>query len=69
MTTIRELLDEEELGLLLEALNRFEKHCKSIADRPFQGYGSATEQLKKQAWRHKADRLKELEEKIAYEFI
>lgn len=67
--TIRELLNEEEVELIIEALNRFEKHCRGIADRPIQGYGSSSELMKKQAWRDKADRIREIETKIAYEFI
>lgn len=68
-TTIKELLDEDDLELLIEALSRFEKHCRRIAERPIQGYGSVSEKMKKEAWRDKAYMIRELEKKISYEFI
>lgn len=67
--TIRELIDENELEMLLTALRQYEKKCRAIADRPIQGYGRATEVEKKEQWREKAEEADELITKISYEFI
>lgn len=67
--SIRDLIDEDELTLLLDALSRYEKHCRGIAERPIQGYGCADEKMKKEQWRDKANMIREVETKISNEFI
>lgn len=62
-------LCEEDLELLFDALERYRKYCKGIANRPIQGYGSATEKENKQKWREKEEELWALQERISNEFI
>lgn len=58
----------DELELLIEALNRFEKFCKNIEERPIQGYGNVNEFAKKEKWGDKARAINELTIKISNQF-
>lgn len=58
------VITEEDLALLNEVFDKEIKHCKSIGNRPTQGYGRATEQLKKEAWLDRANRLAAIQEAI-----
>lgn len=67
--TIRELIDENELEILLTALRQYERRCMAIGKAPIQGYGKSTEIEKKAEWRNKAQQVDDLATKISYEFI
>lgn len=65
--TLRELLDEADMEILLTALRQYEKRCRAIAERPLQGFRSG-EAEKKKEWGYKADAIADLETRIANEF-
>jgi len=58
------VITEDELAMLNEILDKEIKHCKTIANRPIQGYGSVTELEKKGAWRHRAEEIAAIQEKL-----
>lgn len=66
--SIRDLFSEYEIELILSALLKAEKHALSIAQRPIQGFGSATEKEKKQEWAERADDYSEVRSKISEEY-
>jgi len=66
--TIREILDEEDLEIVLDCLNRERIRCKSIKDRPIQGYGKDTEQSKKEAWGQRADQIQDIINRISEDY-
>ena len=69
MSLLRDLLDEEELGLVLDCMERERKRCKAIHERPIQGYGTATETEKKEQWLSRADEIDCLMTKLSEEYI
>ncbi len=62
-------IETEELEMLLEALEAQKKKCKSIAERPIQGYGTATERGKKETWASKAEEWRDLITKISNQTV
>ena len=62
--TIRDILEEGEINMILEAIRAQEKKCRGIAKRPIQGE-RVGEKEKLQGWAFKAEALAELESKIA----
>lgn len=66
--TIRDLFSEYEIELILAALLKAEKHALTIAHRPLQGFGSATEKEKKREWAERADDYSEVRSKISEEW-
>lgn len=66
---IKDLLNEEELSIVLEALRQYEKRCYAISNAPMQGYGKVTEKEKRMEWGFKGARVNEIATRIAYEFI
>lgn len=55
---------ESEIELIQNALERELTKWKAVANRPYQGYGKATEVDKKQKAKDKAQELQELLSKI-----
>jgi hypothetical protein len=69
MTDIKELICEHtELELLVEAIEKQIKFCKNIAERPIQGYGKASETIKKEKWLDKAIKLEAIQNKICEQY-
>jgi hypothetical protein len=67
--SIKQVIDEhEDLALVIEALEALEKKCRMYANRPLQGYGKATEQMKKDNWETKADKLNSIACKISEQY-
>lgn len=53
--TILEVLNtEEKQSLLITAFEAYINKCKGVAKSPMQGYGKATELIKKEQWAQKA---------------
>ncbi len=52
---LRELIDEEDLTLIIELLDKEAKRLKRLADAPIKGYGSVESQMRKQEQREKAE--------------
>ena len=63
--SILELLTEEELGLVLHALEAQEIKCKTIGNAGITGHGRASEIEKRREWRLKAEMYRNLQSKIA----
>jgi len=68
-SSLRGAIEEEELMIVLECLEREKKRAKSIQDRPTQGYGKASEQIKKDNWGDKAVELELIINKLSEAFI
>lgn len=68
MMSLRELLTEEEFGLVVECMEREVKRCRAIAERPVQGYGTATELEKKDQWGYRASEIHDVMSKLSEEF-
>lgn len=68
MSDIKEILEDNEIEMILYAIQAQEKKCRGIANKPIQGF-RAGEKEKKQEWASKADSWLELETKIAYMLI
>lgn len=62
--TIRDILEEGEINMILEAIRAQEKKCRGISKRPIQGF-RAGEKEKLQEWAFEAEAWAELESKIA----
>lgn len=62
--TIHELFDEEEQLIISEALELYQKKCKTHADAPIKGFGKVSELTKKEAWRNKQNAIENLQSKI-----
>jgi hypothetical protein len=70
MKDLRDIIEnEQDECLILEVFEAFIKKANSLANRPSQGFGSATEQMKKDEWRRKSDEAQELLSKIMNELI
>jgi hypothetical protein len=70
MKDLRDIIEnEQDEFLILEVFEAFIKKSNSLANRPNQGFGSATEQMKKEEWRQKASAAQELLSKIMNELI
>jgi hypothetical protein len=67
--SLRQTLDEDELGLVLMILEAECKRSKSIANRPMQGYGKASEESKKEVWARRANEIELISNKLAEAFI
>lgn len=62
--TLYEIFTEEEIKMILEALELQEKKWKKVSERPVQGYGSATELAKKSERKLLSERYYDLQQKI-----
>jgi len=70
MKDLRDVIEnEQEERLIVEVFESFIKKANSLANRSNRGFGSATEQVKKEEWRQKADDAQELLSKIMNELI
>lgn len=58
------VLEEEEMTTLNEILDQEIKRCKSLGNKPIQGYGSAAEKEKKQAWLYRAEYVASIQQKL-----
>jgi hypothetical protein len=67
--SLRGAIEEDELEIVLDCLNREAVRAKSIHNRPIQGYGGAGEETKKEAWRRKADQIKLIINKLSEAYI
>jgi hypothetical protein len=65
MRTFNLEISEEDLDLILHALQAQETKCKTIGNAAPTGYGSASETEKRAAWRDKADTYRELQSKLS----
>lgn len=59
-----ELFNEREIELLFDAVDKRERHWRSVASRPVQGYGRATELAKKQVRADLAEEYRDLASKM-----
>lgn len=66
---LNSIFTEEELGLILHALEAQEIKCKTIGSRPISGHGKSTEYEKLQSWMDKAEVYRDLQSKISQESI
>ena len=56
MKALNDILDsEEKITTLVKVFSAYEKKCNQYINRPTQGYGSASEEMKKQAWQDSKD--------------
>lgn len=62
--TLNTIFSQYEQELLIEALEAQQKKCKTLANAPIRGYGSATEYAKKEQWANKASSIQDLLSKI-----
>lgn len=65
MSSLFNHFTEEEIGMILLALEAQEKKWKAVANKPIQGYGKASELDKKDEAKRKAENFKHLQSKIA----
>jgi hypothetical protein len=63
------LLSEEDIEIIVPALEAAEKRCLQNSKACLNGYGKATSYDKSQEWINKAERIRELTTQIAYMFI
>lgn len=63
--TLYELLEQEEIDTIIDALIKEQNRCMAIFNRPLQGE-RVGEKEKKQQWRDKADEIQDLLGKIIY---
>ena len=65
MSSLFNHFTEHEIGLLLTALEAQEIKWKAVANKPLQGYGKASEYLKKEKAMEKSKEFAELQSKIS----
>lgn len=65
MSSLFNYFTEEEIGLIITALEAQQKKWKAVANKPIQGYGKATEYAKKDEARKKAEAFWQLQCKIS----
>lgn len=65
MASLFNYFTEDELSLIIEALEAQERKWQAVAKRPIQGYGKATEYSKKEEAKAKAETYRELQQKIS----
>jgi hypothetical protein len=61
-------ITEDELAILIDLLDRFEKEFKKHAASCDKGYRSANSQHKKEQWLNKAHKCRALAEKLSEPF-
>jgi hypothetical protein len=70
METIKDVINEKnDLPLLLQCIEAEIKRCRTIANSPIKGYGSAAEKQRKDDWRARAEELDDLKTRIAYAYL
>lgn len=62
-------LSEEDVQIIVSALNAAEKKAIQNSRACLKGYGKATSKEKSDEWTEKAERISELTTEIAYLFI
>jgi hypothetical protein len=56
MKALNDILDsEEKIDLLVKVFSAFDKKCNQYINRPTQGFGSSSEEMKKRAWQEDKD--------------
>lgn len=63
------LISNEDLDILVEALDALEKKANANAERTKSGYGKVKSEIKRENFLSKADSIRELCTRISYEFI
>ena len=66
-TPFLELFTQEEIGIILEALQQYKKRCKTNGTRKLSGYGKATEFAKREQWENKSEDVDAVINKVAIE--
>jgi len=59
---------QNKQSILIKAFEGYINKCKSIANRPLQGYGKSSELEKKKQWQERAEEAQSLLDDIVMEF-
>ncbi len=61
---LQDLFSNEEIDIIIDALQKRHTFWRAVGNRPIQGYGTATEAAKKEQALEKAERISELMTKV-----
>jgi hypothetical protein len=68
-TPFMELFNQREIEIILDALTMYKNRCKTNGTRKLSGYGTATEEMKREQWVDKAEEVDAVLSKVSEESI